>query len=205
MSVRRRAAGWQLAQVLGFLLLAAVVIEKDWQQLIVVPLAWAAAVWVWRLQTLRCPNCGKPIYLRTPRLFGATWTYWSPTFPKRHCTRCGFDLSAPLTISPVRDQKRREERSVGLRLRGALSPRHLLVILLGGIAVNLLTTVWIIVFGVSPGNANFVMWGRLAGALASGGAIVWLATMRCRRCSRRLGRSVFANYCWSCHQDLRQL
>ncbi len=132
------------------------------------PLAWAWGCH-WRLQTLRCPNCGNPIYRRTVRLFGATWTYRS-IFPRRHCSRCGFDLSAPVTMSPVSDGKRREERTSGVRVSftRALSVRQLVVILLGGIVVNVLTNVWIIVFGVRPGDADFVMWGRLAGSARRG-------------------------------------
>ena len=204
MSVRRRAAGWQTAQVLGFLVLGALVIEKN-SLLWVLPIAWAGGVWVWRLRTLQCPNCGKPIYLQIVRLFGDTWTYMSPTFPRRHCSRCGFDLSAPV-LSPVADSRRREERASGGRANftGALPVRQLVLILLGGIVVNVLTNVWIIVFGVRPRDADFVMWGRLVGAAGSIGILVWIATMRCRRCSRRLGWSVFANHCWSCHQDLRE-
>jgi hypothetical protein len=112
-----------------------------------------------------------------------------------------------VTTSPVSGGRRREEERtspVRASLSGALSVRQLVVILVGGIVVNVLTNVWIIVFGVRADDANSVMWGRLAGAAASGGALVWLASMQCRRCSRRLGWRVFANHCWSCHQDLRE-
>jgi len=42
--------------------------------------------------SLRCPRCGKSIYLNILRLFGIEWTY-SGGFPERRCSRCDFDLN----------------------------------------------------------------------------------------------------------------
>src|SRR5829696_8096339 len=140
MSIRRRAIGWQSALIVGFALSGALVFDKN-RLLWVLPFAWAWTVLVWRLHTFRCPNCDKPIYRRTVRLFGASWTYWSSAFPRRHCSQCGFDLSARVTIPPVSDGKRPEERTRALRasLTGALSVRQLVVILLGCNGINVLT------------------------------------------------------------------
>ena len=62
-SVRRRAGAWQLASVLGFVLLGALFVETA-PQLLVLPVAWFVGTSV-RLRMLRCPNCGNPIYRRT--------------------------------------------------------------------------------------------------------------------------------------------
>ena len=42
--------------------------------------------------SLRCPRCGKSIYLKTVRLFGTGWTY-TGGFPETRCSRCGFQLN----------------------------------------------------------------------------------------------------------------
>ena len=42
--------------------------------------------------SLRCPRCGKSIYVKTVRLFGTEWTYRGP-FPEARCSRCGLELN----------------------------------------------------------------------------------------------------------------
>jgi len=43
------------------------------------------------LLSLRCPNCGAPIYKRRVKLLGEEFTYWGGFIPKK-CSQCGKEL-----------------------------------------------------------------------------------------------------------------
>jgi hypothetical protein len=208
MSVRRRAAVWQLAQVIGFLALGALLADTQ-PQLLVLPLAWVAGIWL-HLRTLQCPNCRNPIYRRVVRVFGVTWRYFSPTFPRRYCTQCGFDLSRrPEDVAALRAKagnrpQRGRNGDVSLGFIRRLPVRQVVVVLVAGIVVNVLTNTAILVLGTRPGSPPWLSWGRWAGAVASALAVGWLVLIRCRRCNQRLGWRVFSSHCWKCGQDLRQ-
>ena len=43
--------------------------------------------------SLKCPRCGKSVYVKTVGMFGKAWTYSGGGFPERRCSRCDFDLN----------------------------------------------------------------------------------------------------------------
>src|SRR5213594_2889805 len=45
------------------------------------------------LLTLRCERCGKPVYKRSAKILGVTFTYWGGFNPlPQKCDQCGFDF-----------------------------------------------------------------------------------------------------------------
>ena len=206
MSVRRRAAIWQVAQVIGFLGSGALVADTH-PRLMVVPLAWVAGIWL-HLRTLRCPNCGNPVYRRLTRMFGVTWTYFSAAFPRRQCSRCGFDLSSrqdPALRAKVSDRAHLDKLGdTGPGFIRLLPIRKVVVVLIAGIVINALVNMAILLSGPRPDSPAWMSWGRWTGAAASALAAGWLMLIRCRRCNQRLGWGVASARCWNCGQDLRQ-
>jgi hypothetical protein len=203
LSVRHRALLVQFCSWIVFLVLGWQAFLTDLRLLgLALGVALAAGLW---LRTVKCPRCQKPLYQRTRRFAGVTWTYFSTTPPRRYCERCGLDLNErDRTERPLLRHGAREQEAAAkpdnLAESSDLSVRKLAVILTGAI----LASISGFPFGLRRWESHRIEWAMIMSALFILGCSAWLLSIRCPRCSLRLGMKVFSTNCSRCHWDLRK-
>jgi len=91
MSQRRRALltiGFAVIHFFGFLTSTFTVSNSFWPT-ILIPVG--AGIYLF---SLRCPNCGAPIYKRRAKLLGVDLTYWGGLFLPTKCSQCAKELGS---------------------------------------------------------------------------------------------------------------
>jgi hypothetical protein len=203
-SVRRKALLGELVSWAGFLLLT-VFVSGGLGLAFFFITGWSAG-------SLTCPQCDKPLFQRSRRLFGVTWTYYSATFPRRYCTRCGFDLNTP-TVHPLPVSR----HSIRTATSGTVEDFTLSAALFLRWPVRRIAVVAVFIILTNVIGIALVFWrgaalsfgwpllsgAALIGAVLSGAAVLLLLTARCHKCRHRLRGHVFRSHCPRCRADLR--
>jgi hypothetical protein len=201
LSVRKRAFLIQYGGIAVFFLIGTFTYRSDFR-LLPIAIAGLLASGFW-LRALACPRCGKPIYLRSRQMFGVTWTYFSSTLPRRHCARCGFDLSVSCPSHRSILDHRRSRGLAGAELSAWIESwpiRKWVVFLSFVIFAN---AMGFLVIRARPPKSTPPRWVEMAGAAVSGLAVLTIVRLRCPRCGVRFGLQSFRDRCPHCHQDLR--